>query len=109
MKFLADNQLPAALARWLCTKGTDAVHVLDLGLVNSTDLEIWARALAEGRIVVSKDEDFFHLANRPNEAGQILWVRLGNCRTADLLARFETAWPGICQSFGAGNRVVVLL
>jgi uncharacterized protein (DUF433 family) len=28
---ISDNQLPAALARWLTAKGHDAVHVLDIG------------------------------------------------------------------------------
>jgi hypothetical protein len=31
VKFLSDNQLPAALARWLTAKGHDAVHVVDIG------------------------------------------------------------------------------
>lgn len=28
---ISDNQLPAALARWLTAKGHDAVHVVDIG------------------------------------------------------------------------------
>ena len=108
MKFIVDNQLPAALARWLAARGADAVHVLDLTLDTASDTEIWNRAAAEGRIVVSKDEDFFHLANRDGDTGRLLWVRLGNCRTPALLARFEAAWPGIEQSFAAGNRIVFL-
>ena len=38
MKFLIDNQLPAALARWLTAKGHDAVHVLDIGQGQTEDL-----------------------------------------------------------------------
>lgn len=108
MKFIVDNQLPVALARWLSARGEDAVHVLDLALDTTSDMDIWSRASAEGRIVVSKDEDFFHLANRADETGWLLWVRMGNCRTTALLARFESAWPGIEQSFGAGHRIVLL-
>ena len=103
-----DNQLPAALARWMAAHGADAVHVLDLGLDTTPDAEIWSRAGTEARIVVSKDEDFFDLANRPGDTGQFLWVRMGNCRTAALLARFEVAWPGIEQSFAAGHRIVLM-
>ena len=108
MKFIVDNQLPAALARWLAARSADAVHVLDIALEATPDTDIWSRAAAEGRIVVSKDEDFFHLANRDGDTGCLLWVRLGNCRTAALLARFESAWPGIEQSFAAGHRIVFL-
>ena len=88
--------------------GRRRVHVLDLALDTTSDAEIWARASTEARIVVSKDEDFFDLANRPADTGRLLWVRMGNCRTAALLARFEAAWPGIQQSFTAGHRVVIL-
>ena len=108
MKFLIDNQLPMALARWLAARGIDAVHVLDADLATSSDRQVWDHALAEDRIVVSKDEDFFHLANRPGDTGRLLWVRMGNCRATALLARFETAWPGIEQSFTAGHRIVLL-
>jgi predicted nuclease of predicted toxin-antitoxin system len=108
MRFLVDNQLPTALARWLTLKGADATHVLDIGLDAAKDTPIWDRAIAEGRIVVSKDEDFFHLANRPADSGCLLWVRIGNCRTLFLLARFELEWPRIKKAFADGHRIVIL-
>ena len=30
MKFLVDNQLPPALAGWLCDRGHDAVHAFEV-------------------------------------------------------------------------------
>lgn len=107
MKFLVDNQLPAALARWLAGK-CDALHVLDRGWETTPDAGIWSHAVAENRIVVSKDEDFFHLANRPGDPGRLLWVRIGNCRTTALLARFEAQWAAIEREFVSGQRVVEL-
>ena len=108
MRFVVDNQLPTALARWLCARGVDAVHVLDVAFDTQPDGYIWSFAAHENRIVVSKDEDFFHLANRPDDTGRLLWVRMGNCRTSALLERFEQAWQGIENSFAAGHRVVLL-
>ena len=108
MNFLVDNQLPVALAQWLNSNGNDAVHVLTCGLDSSCDLDIWTLAAAESRIVVSKDEDFLHLANRPGDVGCLLWVRVGNCRTATLLALFNTLWPAIQQAFASGQRIVEL-
>ena len=51
------------------------MHVFDAGLAAATDVEIWNRASAEDRIVISKDEDFFHLANRVGDTGRLLWIR----------------------------------
>lgn len=43
MKFIIDAQLPPALARYLSSKGVDAIHVLDLDMMESSDSEIWVR------------------------------------------------------------------
>ena len=107
MKFLVDNQLPAALAGWLAARA-DALHVLDCGMEATPDGDIWSYAIQEGRIVVSKDEDFFHLANRPGDPGRLLWVRLGNCRTTALLARICAEWAAIKREFSSGQRIVEL-
>ena len=108
MKFPVDNQLPKALARWLTGSGHDAVHVLDRGQGQTDDRQIWAEAIAEGRIVVSKDEDFFILATRPEDAGHLLWLRIGNCRTQALLTSLEASLPAILQAFQSGQRIVEL-
>lgn len=107
MKFLVDNQLPITRARWLAARA-DATHVLDCGMEATPDAQIWQHATHESCIVVSKDEDFFHLANRPADTGRLLWVRVGNCRTAALLARFESEWAAIEREFASGQRVVEL-
>ena len=54
MRFLIDAQLPPALARWLTSKGQEAQHVADVGLVSAPDKEIWNYALAAGAVIVSK-------------------------------------------------------
>jgi len=108
VKFLVDNQLPAALARHLLELGHDACHVLDLGMEETPDAGIWKHAATDNRVVVSKDEDFFHLAHRPGDAGKLLWVRLPNCRRTALLAAFSQQLPQILMTFTAGQRVVEL-
>jgi predicted nuclease of predicted toxin-antitoxin system len=40
LRFLVDNQLPSALARWIEVRGLEARHVLDSGLEQSSDVEI---------------------------------------------------------------------
>ncbi len=106
MKFLVDNQLPEALCRFLNALGHESDHVLDLHMDEATDLEIWNYAAAGNWIVVSKDEDFLHLANRQGDTGKLLWVRIGNCRKQTLLHAFERELPAVVRTFGEGVRVV---
>jgi predicted nuclease of predicted toxin-antitoxin system len=80
VKFLVDNQLPDALCRFLNARGHESGHVLDLHMDEASDLEIWNYAATGNWIVVSKDEDFLHLANREGDTGKLLWVRIGNSR-----------------------------
>ena len=63
MKFIVDNQLPVALAEYLRKGGFDCQHVLEAGLGDALDSEICRHAELQGRIIISKDEDFFYLAN----------------------------------------------
>jgi len=108
VKFLVDNQLPAALARFLAQRGFDCVHVLDLGLDQSSDGVIWRYAERNGMVLISKDEDFFQLASRPGAAVRVVWVRLGNCRKPALLSATDRMWPRILACLQAGDTVVEL-
>ena len=82
--------------------------MLDAGLAQARDSVIWKYAIEQGMVLVSKDEDFFHLASRPLAGGQFLWVRLGNWRTAHLLSAFERALPSLLERLQAGERVIEL-
>ena len=106
MRFVIDNQLPGALSRFLVSLGCDCVHVMDVGLGKAPDVDVWRYACETRRIVITKDEDFLHLANRQPQTGGLIWVRLGNCRTPNLLAEFERLWPRIQASIEAGDRVI---
>lgn len=90
MKFLVDNQLPVALARWISSRRHEAVHVLEMQLDEADDRVIWEHAVREQMIIVSKDEDFARMTLLQKPQAQILWVRLGNCRKAvDLQVKFD--------------------
>lgn len=106
MRVLVDNHLPVALARFLAAKGVDAIHVSAVGLERAEDREIWQFASSQQRAVISKDEDFVHLAVRPGSTGVLIWVRLGNCRKPALLAVFESLLPKILDAVAQGQRVI---
>jgi predicted nuclease of predicted toxin-antitoxin system len=107
MRFLVDDQLPPALARWLAAKGHDANHVKDVGLTGATDRKVWERARIDGAVVVTKDEDFLNLQRQvPGPA--ILWVTMGNGSKAELLKRMEMGLEEIVAALEAGELVVEL-
>jgi predicted nuclease of predicted toxin-antitoxin system len=106
VKFLVDNQLPAALARFLVSRGVDCQHVLDLGMCDASDVEIWGHASRNDCVVISKDEDFLYLATIPGAKARLIWIRLGNCRTKTLLSVVEHLWPKIEAALKAGDQVI---
>lgn len=105
-RFLVDNQLPAALARWIQEKGAEAEHVLALNLAQSPDTAIWEHAASTGAVILSKDEDFAQLTLVRPEPVQVVWLRVGNCRTPALLANLERVWPEILRQLDAGARLI---
>jgi predicted nuclease of predicted toxin-antitoxin system len=105
-KILVDNQLPAALARWLQEKGFAAEHVFAAQLAQAPDAAIWEYAAREGAVIISKDEDFAQMTLVRPEPVAVIWLRVGNCRTTHLLAVLERAWPSIDQQLAAGARLI---
>lgn len=106
MTFIVDNQLPAALARFLASRGIDCIHVIDLGMANAPDSTTWKYASENGCAILTKDEDFLHFAALPGAGARLIWIRLGNCRTQVLLGFIERIWPKIEASLAAGERII---
>jgi predicted nuclease of predicted toxin-antitoxin system len=50
VKFIVDNQLPAALAQYLRKRGFDCQHVLEAGLGGALDSEICRQTELQERI-----------------------------------------------------------
>ena len=107
MRLLVDNQLPAALARFLSSNGIECQHVLDIGLEAASDQTIWKHTKKESLVIVTKDEDFAQLADRQMSIPpQVLWIRLGNCRKTALLNATADVLPQIREQLQEGHAVV---
>lgn len=104
MNFLVDAQLPPSLCAWLRSKGHQATHVMDVGLLAATDRAIAAKAVADGLILVSKDEDFVILLM--SDGLQLLWLRIGNATNRALVAWLAPRWAAVEAALGAGERFV---
>lgn len=100
------HQLPATLGRWIEERGCAAQHVLALDLAQTPDADIWLHAARSGAVIVTKDEDFARMTLLRPEPVAVVWLRIGNCRTAALLTTMERAWPSIAQQLDSGARLV---
>ena len=108
MKLILDDQLPAALAVYLRGLGHDASLATDHQLGRSDDVTIWDHAERIGAVVVSRDSDFADLANGTAGPGQLVWVRLGNCRNAALVAAFDRDHGDMVRAVESGRRIFEL-
>jgi predicted nuclease of predicted toxin-antitoxin system len=106
VKFLVDNQLPPGLARFIQTEfDVQAVHVIDVGLRDASDAEIWIYVSNNDSILISKDEDFANMILQIPTA-KLIWVRFGNCRKAFLLNAFERMWSRILERLDSGDSLI---
>lgn len=88
MRFLVDNALSPVLAVVLTDAGHDAVHVRSLGLQHAQDSDIFDRAAADDRVLVSADTDFGTLlATRSTPKPSVIQFRGPGSRKPDVLAR----------------------
>ena len=108
MNFLVGAQLPPALARWLTEQGHQAVHVERLGLLRAEDAAIWKRALDDGLIIVTKDEDFVDRWLVSSERPVLVWIRRGNCSNQALIAWLQPLWPEAARRLEQGDQLVEL-
>lgn len=105
-RFLVDNQLPAALARWLSDQGHIAEHAADVNLDQAPDRLLWLYAAEHGAAILTKDEDFAQLVTLRPEPVPVVWLRLGNCRTPALLSATAIALPAITDQLARGTRLI---
>ena len=86
MKLLFDQNLAPALTARLADVFPQSIHVRDAGLERADDSQVWHYALEHGLAIVTKDSDFQERSQIATVAPQIVWIRRGNCSTADIEA-----------------------
>jgi predicted nuclease of predicted toxin-antitoxin system len=108
MKFVVDAHPPPRLCAVLRAAGHDAIHTDRLTARNETPDETINRlSLAEERVVVTKDADFYHAHLLHGKPWKLLLIRTGNIGTHDLTDLFERHLPAIVAAFD-GNSLVQL-
>ncbi len=75
------SRLPGLLEPWY----PDPLHVEQLGLLGAPDTVVWQAAIDHDCMLVSKDEDFHRLSVLKGAPPKVVWLRMGNCTTQDLV------------------------
>ena len=84
-----DAHLPPSLCELLVVRGHDAVHTRQLPDGNATaDQDINEFSIAQQRVLISKDSDFFYSHLLQGRPWKLLLIKTGNISTQDLYAIF---------------------
>lgn len=75
-------------------------------MLDARDSQIWDYAIATGAIIITKDEDFAIRASVSKTPPPIVWIRIGNCTNARLLAWFEAELSSVIAALDSGARLV---
>ena len=86
MKLLFDQNLAPALANRLADLFPGSLDVRETGMERAMDTDIWRFALDHGLAIVTKDSDFQEMGQLAMIAPRVVWIRRGNCSTADIEA-----------------------
>jgi predicted nuclease of predicted toxin-antitoxin system len=76
MKFLLDQDVYAATARFLAGLGHDVVQVAQLGLSQANDEQLLAVAQKQGRVFITRDRDFGTLVFVKAVGSGVLYLRI---------------------------------
>lgn len=108
MRFLADMGVDQRIVDWLRSQGHDAIHLREQGLHRAADADIFAKAIAENRVVLTFDLDFGEiLALAGAAAASVVLIRLNNTRTPFVQKRLEAVIAADGTALEKGAIIIV--
>jgi predicted nuclease of predicted toxin-antitoxin system len=72
----------------------------------ASDAAIWDFALQAAAVIITKDEDFAQRKALIDSGSAVIWIRLPNTRSRELLSWFETTLPDILSALERGETLI---
>ena len=108
MRFLADMGVSFRVAAWLRRQGHDVSHLSEIGLHTLPNGQIFLKAAAEKRIVITFDLDFGEiLALSKGDWTSVVLFRLNDTTTPHVIERLEEVLSVAGVALEGGAVVVV--
>ncbi|MCK4343489.1 MAG: DUF5615 family PIN-like protein [Phycisphaerae bacterium] len=108
MRFLADMGVNLRVVEWLRREGHDANHLRDEGLHRMPNGDIFTKAIAESRVILTFDLDFGEIAAlTAGRKASIVVFRLHNTTAPHVIDRLATVLAVSSDALERGVVVVV--
>ena len=90
MAVLLDANLSYRLVKKLASLFPNCVHVTRTGLpIPAEDIDIWRWARLNNRIIITNDDDYYHLANTYGFPPKVVLLRMGNQSSANVVETLQ--------------------
>ncbi len=108
MKLLLDQNLSDKIPAHIADLFPRSVQVKMVDLAEADDSVVADWAKHEGFMIVSKDADFYQRSMVFGHPPKLVWLRVGNCSTALVVALLRKQ-AGLIRAFGASDVESVLI
>lgn len=109
MRLLFDQNLSRRLKERLQDLYPDSLHVQDIGLESSPDINVWEYAAAQSLVIVTKDADFVELSLRLGHPPKVIRLSLGNAPTASVASLIRSSHDEIRAFCNDENMSLLIL
>ncbi len=108
MRFLADMGIGMRVVKWLRSKGHDVSHLSEERLQRLPNGEIFDKAIAENRVILTFDLDFGEIAALSSgRKASIVVLRLHNTRSDHVMDRLAVVLEESMSALEQGAVVVI--
>jgi predicted nuclease of predicted toxin-antitoxin system len=86
VKIIFDQNISFRVSNQLKDLYPGCAQIRELGLENKTDRDIWDFSKREGFTIATFDADFYDLVTLFGHPPKVIWLRMGNTKSENLIA-----------------------